>query len=79
MSDYNYGNACSKKIHTLSAAKGIACFIVAANHYFNLYPIILSVPLLYLKNGSRIVLIWCICFWQYPISYPVSNTIKQKI
>lgn len=55
----DYHNAKRSKIYTLSAAKGIACFIVAANHYFNLYPVSLSVPLLYLKkwfaNGSYMV------------------------
>lgn len=51
----DYHNAKRSKIYTLSAAKGIACFIVAANHYFNLYPVSLSVPLLYLKNGLQMV------------------------
>lgn len=64
----DYHNAKRSKIYTLSAAKGIACFIVAANHYFNLYPVSLSVPLLYLKNGLQMVPIWCICFWQSPTS-----------
>lgn len=57
MSDYQ--SMKRSKIYTLSAAKGIACSIVAANHYFNLYPVSLPVPLLYFKkwfsNGSYMV------------------------
>lgn len=64
MYKFETGKTGTQKISSLSFIKGAACFIVAANHFFNLYPVRCTGPLSHIErwftNGSYMVYIFLV-------------------